>query len=315
MTDEVLDINLRGPRPNFLQLLAHPDMAIVGSGGGTGPYRMRGTEPECRPAAAADRRGRGGDPAASPDILLRGEPAVRAVARFADGETRAGHRRNRGRPAASRAPPICRTTSWLRSGQRPVRPVLHPRRRPADQRRRAPGLVHGDRPAGDRRRARRARSRRRAPALSPRACRSCRTPRSPDWANHEPGDAPRRGAAADRRAGCRAPLRLRVAMPDGPGYRLVFAHLRRDWRLIGIDAERVAAGPARGPASSSTRSRRPISRSWYLRHFTCEASGVCDAGGGCGAAGGARGAPRPPSARRSSRWPTGYLAAPRRLFR
>ena len=65
-------------------------------------------------------------------------------------------------------------------------------------------------------------------------------------------------------------------MPDGPGYRLIFAHLRRDWRLIGVEAERVAPNaPAElrlidevAPANLAT---------WYLRHFTCEVSRVCDA--------------------------------------
>ncbi len=48
MTDEVLEISLRGPRPNFLQLLAHPEMAIIQSGQGTGPYRLA----EAGPAAS-----------------------------------------------------------------------------------------------------------------------------------------------------------------------------------------------------------------------------------------------------------------------
>jgi len=45
MTDFVLEIALRGPRPNFLQLLAHPELAIVQNNGGTGPYRLARSEP------------------------------------------------------------------------------------------------------------------------------------------------------------------------------------------------------------------------------------------------------------------------------
>src|SRR4051812_402243 len=41
MTAFVLEISLRGPRPNFLQLLAQPELAIVQNGLGTGPYRVR----------------------------------------------------------------------------------------------------------------------------------------------------------------------------------------------------------------------------------------------------------------------------------
>jgi peptide/nickel transport system substrate-binding protein len=72
-----------------------------------------------------------------------------------------------------------------------------------------------------------------------------------------------------------APLRLRIAVPDGPGYRIVFAHIRRDWRMIGVEAVRVPAGaPAElrlvdmvAPAELG---------SWYLRPFICGQSPVCD---------------------------------------
>jgi peptide/nickel transport system substrate-binding protein len=75
--------------------------------------------------------------------------------------------------------------------------------------------------------------------------------------------------------GLGAPLAIRVAMPEGPGYRILFAHLRRDWRMIGIEATRVAIGqPAElvlvdevAPANLA---------SWYLRRFTCDVSPVCD---------------------------------------
>ncbi|MGZ8998954.1 MAG: ABC transporter substrate-binding protein, partial [Allosphingosinicella sp.] len=73
----------------------------------------------------------------------------------------------------------------------------------------------------------------------------------------------------------RAPVTIRVAMPDGPGYRLLFAYLRRDWRAIGVTAERVAMNQRAdlrlvdevAPANLAT---------WYLRHFACESNSVCD---------------------------------------
>ena len=46
----------------------------------------------------------------------------------------------------------------------------------------------------------------------------------------------RRELATRAIAAAGEPVRVRVAMPDGPGYRLLFAHLRRDWRMIGVDA-------------------------------------------------------------------------------
>jgi peptide/nickel transport system substrate-binding protein len=65
-------------------------------------------------------------------------------------------------------------------------------------------------------------------------------------------------------------------MPDEPGYRLVFAHLRHDWRLIGIEAERVGPdAPAELRLVDAVAPARLAS--WYLRRFTCEAGPVCDA--------------------------------------
>jgi peptide/nickel transport system substrate-binding protein len=65
-----------------------------------------------------------------------------------------------------------------------------------------------------------------------------------------------------------------VLIPEGSGYRLVFAHLRRDWRAIGVDAEAVQSETqadlklvdAVAPATIAT---------WYLRRFTCDASKLC----------------------------------------
>jgi peptide/nickel transport system substrate-binding protein len=70
-------------------------------------------------------------------------------------------------------------------------------------------------------------------------------------------------------------LRINVSLPDAPAYRLLFALLRRDWASVGVETVRVAPGqPADlrlvdevAPATMA---------SWYLRHFTCEASKVCD---------------------------------------
>jgi peptide/nickel transport system substrate-binding protein len=86
----------------------------------------------------------------------------------------------------------------------------------------------------------------------------------------------RRELAARTLAALDAPVRLRVAMPEGAGYRLLFAYLRRDWRLIGIEPELVG--------ESEEADLRLIDRvaparlaSWYLRHFTCDGGLVCDA--------------------------------------
>jgi peptide/nickel transport system substrate-binding protein len=69
--------------------------------------------------------------------------------------------------------------------------------------------------------------------------------------------------------------RIRVAVPDGLGYRIAFAHIRRDWRFIGVDAIPVAAG-----AEADLRLIDEVAPAdlapWYLRHLLCGASPICD---------------------------------------
>ncbi|HWT14069.1 MAG TPA: ABC transporter substrate-binding protein, partial [Allosphingosinicella sp.] len=86
MTDQVLEISLRGPRPNLLQLLAQPEMAIRLDGRGTGPYR-EAPGPGGAILLSVPRPDEDEEPSPElPDILLRGESAAFAVARFAAGE-------------------------------------------------------------------------------------------------------------------------------------------------------------------------------------------------------------------------------------
>src|SRR4051812_14267264 len=82
MTDFVLEISLHGPRPNFLQLLAHPELAIVQNNGGTGPYRLMRSEPAGLLLTMARAEEEAEESAEqSPGILLRGERTAAAVAR------------------------------------------------------------------------------------------------------------------------------------------------------------------------------------------------------------------------------------------
>src|SRR5687768_18609959 len=41
MTDRVLEVRLKAPRPNLLQLLAQPEFALIREGQGSGPFRDR----------------------------------------------------------------------------------------------------------------------------------------------------------------------------------------------------------------------------------------------------------------------------------
>jgi oligopeptide transport system substrate-binding protein len=272
MTDRVLEISLRGARPNLLQLLAHPDMAIIDNGRGTGPYQMRGAGP-ASVALSLPLTEDETEPA-SPDILLTGERGARAVARFADGDAELVTGGTAGDLAYVRAAnlpanrlvfdPVAGLFGLVFTGNRG--PLTDP-----DVRRALSMAVDRQQLAGALG----------VPQLAPRTSltppglNELPTPINPDWA----------GAALDGRRqaaiallaplGANAKFSVRVAIPDGPGYALAFAHLRRDWRLIGVEAVRVA-GDAPADLRLIDRVAPADLASWYLRHFTCEISPVCD---------------------------------------
>ena len=86
MTDDVLEISLKSPRPNFLQLLAQPELGIMLDDQGTGPFSVT---PEGDRALLLseheENEEEDAEAAHAPSILLRGEPAALAVARFRQG--------------------------------------------------------------------------------------------------------------------------------------------------------------------------------------------------------------------------------------
>ena len=273
MTDEVLEISLAGPRPNFLQLLAQPEMAILVDGRGTGPYRIEDGEAGALRLAspAADDEEDSGP--GLPEILLRGETAGAAVARFAENEA-----------------------ELVTGGTIGDLPIARAARLPANRLVFDPavglfGLAfvateEGPLAEPDVRRALAMAIDRDAlvaalgvPGLQPRSrlvppiADELPATAQADWAG---SPMPmRREFAARTIAGLETPLRLRIAIPAGPGYRIVFAHLRRDWRLVGVEAEPVAAD---APADLRLiDSVAPVaSASWYLRHFVCGSGFVCD---------------------------------------
>ncbi|QUL37503.1 ABC transporter substrate-binding protein [Erythrobacter sp. JK5] len=91
--------------------------------------------------------------------------------------------------------------------------------------------------------------------------------------------AARRSVAAQRIAQWRAaqgrPAEIRVALPPGPGSDLLFRQLARDWATIGVTAIRVA--PDEGPdLELRDRLARYSSPRWYLNQFNCELEiGLC----------------------------------------
>jgi peptide/nickel transport system substrate-binding protein len=278
MTDEVIEISLKSPRPTFLQLLAQPEMAVIRGGAGLGPYRAeRGaggamllTLP--RPPEEAQEDGPA-EPAQAPPVLLRGEAAALSVARFVSGEAdlvvggRAGDL-----PIAAAARPAGTALVFdpvnglfglvfaAREGPLATPEVRHALSMAIDR----AALVAALRVPGLQARE----------TILPPGLEGVVQPAAAPWSAIPLAE---RRSAAREVLGRAVPERLtvKIELPEGPGYRLLFAHLRRDLATVGVAAVRASAAEAAdlrfvdsvAPAAMAT---------WYLRHFSCGGSSVCD---------------------------------------
>lgn len=274
VTPEVIEIRLRSPRPNLLQLLAQPELALLDGNAGTGPFRVVG---EARPgillapiAAEEDEDGeiRG-------QVRLTGERASLAVAHFMEGAALAviggdfanlAIARAAERPAAQLhfdpAPGLLGLIFVRNAGFVGV----------AENRRALAMAIDRERltnllatPAW-----------RATATLVPLGIADLPAPARPDWIDT---DVARRRAFARAatvawlaRSGQAA--RVRVALPKGPGARLLFASIRLDWAAMGVAAEVVAREADADVKLIDLVAPSDIA-SWYLRRFTCDRSPVC----------------------------------------
>ncbi|MGQ0559882.1 MAG: ABC transporter substrate-binding protein [Sphingosinicella sp.] len=273
MTDLVLEISLNGARPNLLQLLAQPDMAVLVEGRGTGPFRVldEGRRRVRLGPIPAEDLDEDEAPPDEPQYLLSGEPAATAIALFATSEAALVLGGTAGELPLARAARLSDRLVFdpvaglfglaFGSNEGPlasseVRAALSM----AIDRDAIAATITG--PLQPRL------------SLAPALAAELPRPLVPEWAALP---LPmRREQAARRIAALPEPLhRLRVAMPAAPGYRLLFAHLRRDWRLIGVEAVRVGHGqPAELQLVDEVAPA--LLASWYFRHFRCDAGAVCD---------------------------------------
>jgi peptide/nickel transport system substrate-binding protein len=275
MTETVLEIALKAPRPNLLQLLAQPEMAIIRRGEGTGPYRPEKQADGSILLSLPQEEDEEAETNPEQIIILRGEPAAMAVARF----------RNR-------------LADLVTGGTAGELPIVRAAELPGGALRFDPAaglfglaFTQNSGAAADPEMRRALSMAIDRPALVatlgvpdvaaresvlPPGIEELPNPSLPAW-SADP--LPLRREAAARiigGMGGEAPVRVRVALPDAPGYKLVFAHLRRDWRLIGVMAEAVPL-----TAGADLRLVDAVAAAnlatWYLRRFSCGASIVCSA--------------------------------------
>ncbi len=281
MTDHVLEVRLAVPQPNLLPLLAHPAMAVTRGGRGTGPYRIHRRNPNSfvlRPALPDEAT----EEQASEELLrkserrVRGEAASLAIARFVAGDV-----------------------SLVTGGRFDDVPLARAARLPAAQFRQDPAVgllglsVTRNNPAlrsAELRQAlamsidREALARRfgggvlrTTEALMPGPMESNVPAALPDWAtlNATERVAKAQAAVLVATGGNGRALVLRAAMPDGPGGRLMFAHVAADWQRIGVKLLR--AGP-KGEADLRLVDLVAPNGSafWYFDQANCRAGLICD---------------------------------------
>jgi peptide/nickel transport system substrate-binding protein len=274
MTDDVLEISLKSPRPNFLQLLAQPEMAIVRGGEGSGPYRAERRPDGAVRLVAIETDRDEGESSRRPPLLLRGESAAVATARFGEGQAdlvlggtladlplaramRAPAAQLRFDPAsglfglafAAKDGPFARMETRQALAMAIDRPALAAALG-------VPGLQARE-------------------SLLPAGIEGLAGVSAPAWIRDPLPARQARASALLREAGEGGRLAVRVALPDGPGHRLLFARLRRDWAAVGVEAMRVRAGAAADLRLVDEVAPAGLA-SWYLRHFSCESSPICD---------------------------------------
>ena len=246
MTPEVIEVRLKRPRPDLLNLFAQPELGVVRQRppAGTGPYRAsRGAggflvlKPVPDPARLADGETSGPEE----NVLLIGERAARALSRFRAGQSDliAG--------GTFLDLPIARLAGIAPANFRIDQPaglfglaILSREGFLSDAANRAAVAQAIDRSALT---AAFAEDWLPAEQILPDKLDSANPPALPTWAIADLTS--RRAAAQERVAAWRAahqgaPPVLRLALPAGPGANLLFGFIGASLRSVGIELVRVA---------------------------------------------------------------------------
>ena len=276
MTDRVVEIRLKAPRPNLLALLAQPEMAILRGSAGGGPFTIA-PEPAENGALRLTREVVAGEDERAQEqaVLLAGATAAKAVRAFAAGDTDLV---------------LGGTFADLREAQAAGLPRGRLRFDPASG---LFGLVpvrSGD--ALDDPEIRRILSAAidrdaimatlGVPGLAPRATLlepgldGLAAPAPPAWSAVPMEERrPSLTAQAAAKFGAGDKPILRIWLPMGPGGDAVLELLKRDWGVLGFQVER-----ARSLGSADFRLIDEVAPStspaWFLRRFLCRAAAPCD---------------------------------------
>ncbi|WP_394730523.1 ABC transporter substrate-binding protein [Altererythrobacter sp. GH1-8] len=287
MTGRVIEIQLKSPMPDFLRLLAQPEMGFVRDGRGVGPMapaedagstklELAALPPEARGLPARQNWA-----ALTRPLLIQAIPAERAVELFAEGEVDlvlAGTLAHL--PLADTGPLSAGTVRLDAPLGLMGLQVMHARGVLSD-----PGLREAIAMAIDR-------SDLMQPFnfggwqsstwIYPLAMAGANGPQQERWANLTLAE--RRAIAARRVSGWKTSLagaeanglaRVSIALPRGPGSDLLFEQLRDDLSGIGVDAVRASDGADADLVMRDVLARYYSPR-WFLNQFHCSLEfGLC----------------------------------------
>lgn len=284
MTDSVIEIRLTVPQPGILELLAQPSMAIVGKGRGWGPMRAHRAgrdalltpvpDPLAEDREAAEAAAR--NPAAA--IELVGVTAPRALARFSNGYADGviggrfstlpyfvASKIGRSRLIVDPVPglfglSIVRAEGFLATdaGREALSRAV--RRERLVQ---AFGLTEWQ------------------PQVTLRPTLYTRddgpAPLLPAWSDYDEASRQaqaRRAVDAWRAAGHEIEP-LRIAVPDSPGGRILFAYVAADFAAVGVPSRRVdmAAAADMRLIDDTAPNDDPL---WPLRRLSCRRDTLCN---------------------------------------
>jgi ABC-type transport system substrate-binding protein len=275
MTGKVVEIRLKAPIPNLLELLAQPEFAVVRKGVGSGPMVAR------KQGGAMQLSSRIADPARGVTledrlVALSANDAATALARFAAGKTdlildgRFEHipylaATEGGEAVQYDAAPGMFGLLFTEAG-----PFL------ADAANREAITKAIDRPRmiSDFDVANWKEMLTLAPETLPNRADLAR----PDWTSRriDVRKAEARSVIQGWQAANGKVRPLRIALPKGPGGRMLFARIRSDLAAIGLSAERVTYGQ---PADLRLIDQLAdmSSPAWYLEQLSCEFTSICSA--------------------------------------